>query len=888
MKSKRVSSLGLFATVGLTALMLPSVALAQTALPADPDEESQVDTDEADSDDSWLQMIVVTAERRGVNLQRVPIAVSAVQAEELELRGLSEVKDLSAVAPNVSVLPGTTSGSATVVSIRGIPSQADESQGFDSPIGLYLDGVFLARSSAASFEVAEIERVEVLRGPQGTLFGRNTTGGAINFITKKPPSEFGLKVKAGFGNFDSREGKVTLDSGDLGGVRMSLSYLHKERDGVVQNPLEPNDRKDPGGYNIDGARYAVEADIGDNITITNIFDFTNYTGTPLAAQLAAVGDGSIRPNLTFEGNTFVPVQPANVGGFLANATVLEPGCGITVEPERRLDTICLESADTSTDRIYGNMFRVLAEFDKFTLRSTSAYRKWENRIRGSDLDGLGSLSGPLFNIGNPNAPLAFFTGFPASTLTAFGLPGFLAAGNVPTVVQPLFQANNTREQDQFSQEIELISNFGGKFEFVLGGFYFQEDGFETNDQSFGFVLDTNRAVFNAPALRQVLLGFGFPAATATALAPQVAAAFQANNPAPQRIIPQLSTLTYTAAGKSYAVYGQGSYRPGGPDGALGFTLGLRYTRDEKEFTRTQNGPVPFTSPVDIANNDQRETFSSPTGNFTIDYRASDDLNLYARIARGYRSGGFNARQSTNDRFGNPTIPLTPFNEEQIISYELGAKAEFADRVRLNVALFYNNYDDQLASIPVPIVGSGSFGTITVNAGKTTYTGAEVEGTFAVTDNLTLDGNFGYVDAKVKEFPGVDINGVTQNIAGLTDASYAPEYTGNVSATYRQEVGFADLVARVGYNYISSFEMFPNQITAPFSEETRGDARGLVDAQISLQEIALGGSLLTITAWGKNLTDEGYIARAVDFGQLGFAHTLYGEPRTYGLSATVEF
>ena len=503
MLNKRVLSLGLLASSGLTTMMVPTMAVAQDdGVPG-----------------SGLSVITVTAERRGEDLQKVPVAVSAVQAEELDLRGLTEVKDLSAIAPNVSVLPGTTSNTAVLVSIRGIPGQADESQGFDSPIGLYLDGVFLARSSAASFEVADIERVEVLRGPQGTLFGRNTTGGAINFITKEPPADAGVRIQGGIGNYNSWNGKITLDSGDLGGIRLSGAYLRKERDGVVQNPLQPDDGKDPGGYKVDGARFAVQGRLGDRLIITNVFDYTKNTGTPLAAQLAAVGDGVPRPNFVVDGNTFAPTQAANVGGYLANATVLEPGCEIEVVPDRRLDTICLEGADTSTDTIYGNMFRVEADLDKITLRSTSAYRKWENTIRGSDLDGLGSLNGPLFAIGGPN-PIALFAGIARSdghtVWPSRAVP--VVAGDIPRVTQPLFQANNERDQEQFSQEIELISDFGGPFEFVLGGFYFEESGFETNAQRFGFVVDVNQAVYNTPVIEQTLLGFMFPAANSGRIA----------------------------------------------------------------------------------------------------------------------------------------------------------------------------------------------------------------------------------------------------------------------------------------------------------------------------------------------------------------------------------
>jgi iron complex outermembrane receptor protein len=820
----------------------------------------------APADESGLDEIVVTANKRSENLQQAPLAISAVSAEQLELRGLSEIKDLSAIAPNVSILGGSSNATAAVVSIRGIPSAADETQGFDSPIGLYLDGVFLARSSAASFEVADIERVEVLRGPQGTLFGRNTTGGAINFITKKPSHDASLKATLGVGNYGLWSGKAVLNSGDMDGARLSFGVLHRRRNGVVDNLLEPRDSNDLGSYSTTGLRFAAEIDVTDNITIYNVLDYTKVSGRPHVQQLAEVGNGVFRPNVVYQGNTFAAVQPANVAAYLAASTIVEAGCPKTVSRARQ-DTLCSDADNRSTDTVWGNMFRIEADLDGVTIRSTSAYRAWENNVFGQDLDGLGSLRGPVLSSAST------LNGMPLSTLELIfgaGSPtaAFLASQSVPTVVQPLFSASNDRRQRQFSQEIELVSNGDGPFQWVLGAFYFKESGNELNIQSIGAVQDTNAIVYNTT-------NFG-------GLAPLL----QAGNPQRYRIVPVSSTLAYSSGGKSTAVYGQASYRPGGKNGAMGVTLGLRYTWDEKNVNRTQNGAAPFLA-AEQALNIQSKKFSAPSGHLTVDYRASDDINFYARAARGYRSGGFNLRQATS--VAN-NIGLVPFNEEQIWSYEVGVKTEFMNRLRLNVSAFHNVYSDQLTTIPIPIVGGGSFGTQTVNAGKTTYTGIEIEGQFKISDTFSIDGNFGYLDVNIKDFPGADITGVIRNVAGLQNGpSYAPKYTGSIAGNVMVPLsGDARLTARLGYNYTAGYQMFPNSLTAPFSQTTQGDARGLVDGQIRIDGIRLGGTSFGVTLWGKNITDKAYVTRAVDFGQLGFATVIYGDPATFGMSLDVEF
>lgn len=835
------------------------------------------DNQEAETDDN---VILVTANKREQDIQKTPIAITAVSAEAVELLGITQTTDLGAIAPNVAVNGGTTNATSSVVTIRGIPTAADEQLGFDSPIGLYLDGVYLARSAASSFAIADIERIEVLRGPQGTLFGRNTTGGAINYITSRPSDEASFDVRLGVGNYDLRTSRFILNSGDLGGVRMTLGYLNNRRDGVVDNLLEDRDSRDPGSNRTQGVRWAVEVDLADNFLLTNVFDYTNIEATPHAAQLSGVGDGIFRPNVTVDGNIFSQVQPAPVGPYLASATALEPQCGNPLDSVSlaRLDSICLNDAGLSTDELYGNMTRLELELDNITIRSTTAFRWWENRIVSGDLDGLGTIQGALFGT---NTLFNGFAGTPAEGLLPFVFPAgtpqgvidFVANSPVPTTTQPLFQISNDREQEQFSQEIEIIGGSGTSFEWVLGGFYFQESGTEVNPQTFAFVLDTNQSVFS---------NFG-----------PLSPAFQASNPAQFRAVAQSSTLGYSTDAESYALYGQGTLRPGGPDGRLSVTLGLRYSWDEKSVDRFQNGAAPFTSAEEIALNSQDASFSEPTGQITVNYEVSDDLNVYALASRGYRSGGFNIRQAT--QVDDPTTPnideavgLIPFNEEKIDAYEIGAKGRFGP-LTFNAAVFYNVYSDLQAVVPIPIEGGGSFGTQVVNAGQINYFGFELDGNIEITDTLRVDGAFGYVDQNVKDFPSADINGVVQNVASIITPGNSPSYTANAGITYSNYIGSGDtrLTGRFGWNYTSATPFFPNPLTAPFQQETSAEARHLFNAQLRLDGVSLGnGPEFSIQFWGKNIFDEEFVSRGIDFGQLGFGQVIFGDPATYG--ATVEF
>lgn len=741
----------------------------------------------ADETVSGLGEIVVTAQRRSENLQRTPIAISAVTADVVEKLGISEVTDLANIAPNLNVLPGTSTSVGSVITLRGIATPTDEMMTLDTPIGLYIDGVYLARSGASVFDVGEIERIEVLRGPQGSLFGRNTTGGAVNFITRKPSEDFGLIAKAGIGRFGSWNSKLTLDTGRIAdSARVTLSYAHRERHGLTDNVLARS-RNDPGAQNIDSVRAAVTLDPSDAVTIDYVFDYSDRNAHPYALQMI---------NATSMVRAYLDNSPA-LGG---NAPLIQ---------KERVKEIALDNDGGAHDRIWGHMVRLAADFDQITVKTTTAFRGWNSKSR-ADLDGQGGLRGLLFS-GNPYDP------------------------NVGDV--GLFHSSNNRRQRQFSQEFEIASAGDGPLQWVAGAFYFRETGRERAPQQAVAVVDVRTFL---PEAQRAL----FPAALA----------YQGF------VSPGL--LEYRSKSRSEALFGQVSYRPQALDGRLGLTIGGRYNWDKKSVNQT----APF------INNDS-VSFSEPTGNATLDYRVTGDVNVYGRVARGYRSGGYSVRSSQS-----------PFRPEKLWSYETGIKADLLDnRLRLNAAAFINSYTDQQVSQPV-LNPNGTFGQIIVNAGKTSYQGVELEAVAIPAQGLTLTGSLGYIDIDIKRFDALGTD-----IAGSAKPQNAPSVTANASMEYAFDMGsLATLTLRGDWNYRSRMYFFATPVGMPFFDDIVSPGRSLVDAQIRLDDVAIGNGDWSLTAFVKNLTDKKHTTRAIDFGALGYAGVWYGDPRTWGLELSVRF
>jgi iron complex outermembrane receptor protein len=399
----------------------------------------------------------------------------------------------------------------------------------------------------------------------------------------------------------------------------------------------------------------------------------------------------------------------------------------------------------------------------------------------------------------------------------------------------------------------------------VGGFYFWEKGSEDGYQNSGFILDTN-AIF--------LANFG-------PLGPGFAAA----NPARYRLVQTRARLAYTTSAESTAVYGQATFYPGGRDSGFRLTAGGRYTWDEKKMLRLQNGAT-----LPAAPESGTAKFSKFTWNLMAGYDVADGVNLYARAATGYRSGGFNSQ----DPAITGTNQLGSFRPEKVTSYEVGLKSElFNRRLRFNVAAYHNIYDDLAVLGPVTDAPVGTFATRIINAGKVVYNGVEVETQAVLSDNFSIDGSLGYIDINYKEFlagQSPTAGAPPVNIASIVTPGFTSPLTANVAlnAQFPLNWGNAVLRGRVGYTHEDGKYNFSSSVGSPFNEQVKGDNVDLVDLQVGIDGIPLGTGEGEVRFWVKNLTNAKDFVRSIDYGPLGFGGGYYAEPRTYGLTVGAKF
>ncbi len=390
-----------------------------------------------------IEEVIVTAQKREERLQDVPIAISAITKAQIEQRGIDDVLDLRSLAPNLLVSKYPNSNVVSQISVRGGVT-VNAAMYWEPSTGMYLDGVYLGKAVGSVFDIVDLERVEVLRGPQGTLYGRNTMAGAINLITKKPSGEFGGSAKVELGNYGYHTERVSIDLPKVGIARASLAVRSERRDGMVRltrGSSGPGSRLD--SRDKIGARFALGLDFTEDFTAEYSFDYTDIDQNPPHSQLYYVNPASLPdPNLM---PSYLQQAYRDAHDLLGQAAPLAS--------KRRLSKVSTDWPGYETLTLKGHALTLTWQVDEHnTLKSISSYRKLKNDD-SVDLDGT---------------RLAIAT------------------------------ANRYSDYSQKSQELQLVGDVSD-LNYVFGLYYYKDDGYTINPHEFFFGTDSSQYGFGADA-----------------------------------------------------------------------------------------------------------------------------------------------------------------------------------------------------------------------------------------------------------------------------------------------------------------------------------------------------------------------------------------------------
>ncbi|MBK7521743.1 MAG: TonB-dependent receptor [Gammaproteobacteria bacterium] len=800
-----------------------------------------------DARSSGLEEIVVTAQRREASLQDTPIAITAFTADRLVDLGVFDVTQVANFAPNVTIQKQVGTNSNMGINIRGV-GIGETALLIDPKVGVYIDGIYVSKTVGGVFDIVDLERIEVLRGPQGTLFGRNTTGGAMNVTSKKPTGELGGKVEASVGNYGYMRYGGSLDLPAVGDFAAKISYMAMETDGWQHNhydgaPVQPATTVEDDLTSRDNEAYriALRWTPTQSLSFDYSYDNTDNKGVPAAFQITEVKTS------IYNGFTSTPFDFRALGGSLYRQMANTVG-----NPKDRHTDFRIDSATEDWLEVEGHTFTAAWEAaDNLTLKYLYGKRKTQWGYGSYDNDGGAYMARDLFY-------------------------GVFAGNNGKIPIQGFSAALDNDLIDMDSHEFQIIgSAFEEKLKYTGGLFYYEEDVKESNPQTYSLpIAFIARQGVYTPGLGPLYDAAGFcPAAYGGYLCvgSQRLPIPGPNDPG----IPGLVDFVYGQHAESWAAYGQGTYAI---TDQFDLTLGIRYTEDEKDAYLYNQNILGTTESAPGKADDKWDNISYlVNGNYAI----TDDINVYLSYATGYNSGGFNARASNLPSF------QTPYDKEEVETWELGLKSELLDnRLRLNVALFTNDYTD--IQINQFEAGTGGASSRIVNAGAGTYRGIEFDIAMVPLEGLTIDLTYGYLDAEFDEYLALNpATNMLEDISNVTTVNQAPENSASLGVQYDFEpFSFGALSARVDVAYKDEF------VFHPFNNQyDSADDRTLVNGRISLNDIKLGcceeGSL-RVSLWGKNLSDEEYREWGIDFGSLGFTGNTYGEPRTYGLDVVYRY
>lgn len=630
------------------------------------------------------ETVVVTAQKREESAQSVPLAIAVVSGDDIIDKGIYSSNDIQRLVPGLS---GQQSGfSRPRWFIRGIGSN-DPSLTTESPLGIYRDEVFTALTSLQSFAIYDLERVEVLRGPQGTLWGKNTTAGAINFISKKPSFESDGYLRLTAGDWGAKSAQGAAGGAINEQVAGRVSLFHQEYDGYAKNLYTGEDGP---SFKQDAIRLQLLGNVTENLT----------------AQLN-VHFGKTEPNGGYSYTVNSEAGGADRYGFT-------PSYG--AHPKAGDDFYAGEST-SSTDE-FGNLLKLDWQLGDYTLTSISAYDEADGQTRG--------------NSGSP--------------------PTYTGARDITSS----WGDNNSW---QISQEVRLLSPREDRLSWIAGLHYFR----------YRFNTDSASATF-APTPRKTY-----------------------------------SRTWLSQDAESYAAFGSLKFKV---TDKFAINTGLRWTDEKKDInihTVRSNGAnfnnisswwnvnslsTPLSYNQDLSDSG---SWSELTGDITPEYQLTDDVLLYFRFARGYRSGGFNSSIPvlTAGQIAAGVQPYIPSVEPEYLNdYEFGIKSNWLDNTLLaNATVFYYDHKDIQLNVQAPNplnLQNPPTGSFSQNAAKGEVKGLELELQWRPLDNFKIGGSLNVTDAKYKDFnPVLSVSGVTQTIDRSGNEYFrTPKYLANLDLEYR--------------------------------------------------------------------------------------------------------
>lgn len=813
--------------LGTTALTIASLAapqaLAQTA----------------SGSDGGLAEIIVTAQRREQSLQDVPIAVTALTEDALVANRVMNVTDLTGLAPGVTVRTSAGGSKLPSFTVRGAVSYGVV-PGSDKQVSIYLDGVYISSPRGSIFELPDVERIEMLRGPQGTLFGRNATAGAVSISTRDPSGEVGMKLTGTIGNYDHVRFQGSVDLPQWGPFSAYVSFVNNYKRGDIRN---------------DAAGQRWDRTNSPDARSSRILSSPKYLGTKDALSLFAAvkfesGDfktvykyDNSEDNGTPEGTGFVGYNAsAPLVGNLFTTLINSQTTPVNMAPDgKRPKSVSNSFAIPTTQEVQGHsLTSTWQATDSLVIKNTAAYRK-SYLFTSASLDGFSGLTITPESI----QPLATFIAF--STL-----PPAQAGAAIPTIMgqlQPLvgspfigIGSQPENRSEQISDELQF--NYTSDFVTATAGFLW----FEGKDWTGEHLLQNTISFTPVPfgVLQNTSIGLGYNKA------------------------------------ESIAAYAQLEFHVT-PE--LDIVAGGRITRDKKSGTFTYG---PNLSTLQTLSFDYKKT--KPNYLIGVNYKPSQDLLLYGKYSTAYVSGG--------------SVAGIPFEPETVESWEGGVKADLLNnRVRTNLALFHAKYKHlQTAQTPTSfaeeieaITGdptrAASIGTFVADQqGTVTAKGFESDITAMPLDGLTIGGSLSYTDTKFK-----DVNPILLSANfGEYEPTFRPDWTGGLWAQYETRP-INDSGAYLSIRGDANWQSDMNLSAAPDHPSFDGFAAGikevpdywLFNGRVALRDFDLGGIKTELAVWGKNLSNE----RAASFGMnLSYllANANYIPARTYGVDLTVQF